>query len=327
MSSENLITSIYKWEELDLDDLAEFSFKARQSRPETYDSQRTVERERNIINHISEFSPSYVLIAQKGKEKLGWVSFDFKSTSILEIGRWLPIILLEKYENQVITCLIEECKKYCKRIDYPRIEVSFSIKDKGEKRAYEIYKKWYEANDMQFKDEISYMNRNLSDSDITEIKIPETFEIKSIMEIGDDKLYQCYYEVFIQAQNRMFQDQTEQERQEYFQDYYSKSKPLIKEASLVLKKTESNEIIGVTLVRPREEDAHLALLIIHPKFQGRKLGGLLLRLIMKMVLQQGFKTMSLGVDIENSAMKIYQYFGFKSNSHIITHCWKVYQEL
>ena len=174
---------------------------------------------------------------------------------------------------------------------------------------------------MHVKDEISYMKRNLTESDITEIIIPKPFETKSIMEIGDDKLYQCYYETFIQAQDRMFQDQTEQERQEYFQDYYSKSKPLVKEASLVLKKTESNEIIGVTLVRPRGEDAHLALLAIHPNYQGRKLGGLLLRLILKTVFQQGFKTISLGADIKNPSMRIYQRFGFETNSNIITHRW------
>lgn len=326
MNSDNIKTTIHKWDELDLDELAEFSFEARQSRPETFDSDRTIERERRIINHISQFSPSYVLIAQKRKRKLGWVSFDFRSASILEIGRWLPIILQERCENQVIASLIEECKKYCKRIDYPRIEVSFSIRDKGEKQAYEIYKRWYEANDMPIKDEISYMNRNLSESDITEILIPETLETKSIMEISDNKLYTCYYEAFIQAQDRMFQDQTEKERQEYYHDYFSKSKPLIKEASLVLKKTESNEIIGVTLVRPRGEDAHLALLVVHPKFQGRKLGGLLLRLIIKTVCQQGFKTISLGVDIDNPSMRIYQKFGFKTNTHIITHCWKLNQE-
>lgn len=136
---------------------------------------------------------------------------------------------------------------------------------------------------MQIKDEISYMSRPLSGSDITETKFPDTFETKSIMEISDSELYQCYYEAFIQTHNRMFQDQTEIERQEYFHNYYSKSKPLIKEASLVLKKTEINEIIGITLVRPRGEDAHLALLAIHPKFQGRKLGGFLLRLIMKTI--------------------------------------------
>lgn len=327
MNSDNLITSIHNWDELNLDELAEFSFKATQSRSETFNSERTVEKERKIIDWRRQFLPSFVVITKKRNKILGWLSFDLDSTSILEIGRWLPIILLGRWENQVITSLFEECKKYCKRISYPRIEASFNIREKGEKQAYEIYKKWYEANDMHMKDEISCMNQNLSKSDVTEILIPETFETKSIMEISDSELYQCYYESFSQAQDRMFQDQTDKERQEYFHDYYSKSKPLIKEASLVLKKTESNQIVGVTLVRPRGEDAHLALLAVHPKFQGRKLGLLLLRLIMKTVFQQGFKTISLGVDIDNPAMRIYQKFGFETNSHIIAHCWKLNQKL
>jgi hypothetical protein len=42
------------------------------------------------------------------------------------------------------------------------------------------------------------MLRNLSENDIWELILPETFETKSITEIPDDKLYKCYYETFIQ---------------------------------------------------------------------------------------------------------------------------------
>ncbi|MFW9906155.1 MAG: GNAT family N-acetyltransferase, partial [Candidatus Thorarchaeota archaeon] len=221
--------------------------------------------------------------------------------------------------------LLDECKNYCIQIGYPRIEVSCRIRDEGEKRAYEIFKRWYEANNFLIKDEISYMTRTLSESDNIDIQIRETFDTKSIWKINDNELYECYYKAFLQTQDRTFQNQTEEERLEYFHDYFSKSKPLIKEASLVLKKTKSDQILGVTLVRPRGEDAHLALLAIHPKYQGRKLGGLLIRLVLKTVFQQGFKTISLGVDVKNPSMKIYKKFGFETNSRIITYSWKVNQ--
>jgi len=322
MSSDNLITSIHRWDELDLDELAEFSFEAKQSRSETHNTERSVDEERRIINWRQQFSPSLVVITRKKKKILGWLSFDLASTSILEIGRWLPIIIQVDCEDLVIKSLLEESKKYCEHVKYPRIEVSFDVESRREKLVYDIYKRWHEANDLHLKEEIAYMNRPLSESDNAEIPLPETFETKSILEISDSELYRCYYEAFIQGQDRMFQDQTENERLEYFHDYYSKSKPLIKEASLVLKKTEGGEILGVTLLRPRGKDAHLALLAIHPNYQGRKLGGFLLRLVLRKVFQQGFNTISLGVDIENPAIRIYQKFGFRTQSHIITHSWK-----
>ena len=322
MNSDHLITSIYRWDELDLDELAQFSFEAIQSRPETFNILSSVEEERRIINWRRQFSPSFVVITRKRNKILGWLSFDLESPTILEIGRRLPSIYPLQYEDQVIASLLDECKNYCIQIGYPRIEVSCRIRDDVERRAYEIFKRWYETNNLLIKDEISYMTRTLSESDNTDVQIPETFETKSILEINDNKLYECYYKAFLQTQDRTFQDQTEEERLEYFHDYFSKSKPLIKEASLVLKKTESDQILGVTLVRPRGEDAHLALLAIHPKYQGRKLGGLLIRLILKTVFQQGFKTISVGVDVKNPSMRIYEKFGFETNSHIITHCWK-----
>ncbi|MHA2327675.1 MAG: GNAT family N-acetyltransferase, partial [Candidatus Hodarchaeales archaeon] len=131
------------------------------------------------------------------------------------------------------------------------------------------------------------------------------------------------YEAFINGKDRTFLDQSENERQEYFKDYYDRSRQYIKDASIVLKDRENHKIVGISMIRPREEDAHLALLATHPAYQRRGLGEKMLRLIVKKVEELGFKTMSLGVDQENTpALNLYQRMGFKSISHIITYCWK-----
>ncbi|MFW9906473.1 MAG: hypothetical protein ACFFFH_19315, partial [Candidatus Thorarchaeota archaeon] len=129
MNSDHLITSIYKWTEINLDELAQFSFEARQSRPETFNIRSSIEEERRIIKRRQQFSPSYVVITRKGNEILGWLSFDLESTTILEVGRWLPLIRSTQYEGQVIASLLDECKNYCIQIGYPRIEVSCRIRD------------------------------------------------------------------------------------------------------------------------------------------------------------------------------------------------------
>ncbi|MFX0014332.1 MAG: GNAT family N-acetyltransferase [Promethearchaeota archaeon] len=322
MSSIKLVTNLHNWAELNLDDLAEFSFKARQSRPETFNNKRTLERERRIINLQKQFSPSFVVVTSKGNKMLGWLSFDLESPNKVEIGRWLPAVLEGEEEDEVLAALIEASKDYCRKIHYSRLEVSFNIRDQGERQAYKIYRRWYEAHNVRIKDEVIYMFRNLSENDNTGISTPEAFETKSISEINDDELYLCYHEAFTKSKNRIFQDQTESERRDYFFDYYSKSKPFIKEASLVLKKLKKRAIIGVTVVRPRGGDAHLSLLAIHPDYQRRGLGKFLLKLVIKRVFKQGFKSISLGVDIENPAIILYQKVGFVSTSHIITHSWK-----
>lgn len=50
MNSNHLIVSIHKWEELNLDELAELSDKARQSRPETFDIECIIKGKRRRIN-------------------------------------------------------------------------------------------------------------------------------------------------------------------------------------------------------------------------------------------------------------------------------------
>jgi ribosomal protein S18 acetylase RimI-like enzyme len=122
----------------------------------------------------------------------------------------------------------------------------------------------------------------------------------------------------------MFQNQTEEERKDYFDDYYSRSKPYIEEASLILMKTGDPDILGLSFVRPREDDAHLALISIHPKYQRRNLGKLLLGLVVKESAKKGFNAISLGVDSQNKpALKLYLNNGFQTRTRIITHSWRL----
>lgn len=326
--SAKWLTSIHDWNDLALDELAKFTFNVRQITPEIFDKKRTLEMEKRIINFRSQLASSSVVVCRRNEKMLGWASFDTASTSIIEIGRWLPIIHPDNSWEEIASSLIDQIKDHCRKISYPRIEVSFSISDDQDIRAYNLYKALYEANEMPMKDEIVYMQKNLSESDMTYINFPATYETKSITKMPDDELYNCYYEAFIQGKDRMFLDQTEKERRDYFDDYYSRSKPFITKASMVLVRKDNQEIVGVSLLRPRDDDAHLALLAIHPKYQGKKLGKLMMRLVMKRVFNDKFQTISLGVDKENlPALQLYLKLGFETKSRIVTHCWKTNQEL
>ncbi|MFX0185424.1 MAG: GNAT family N-acetyltransferase [Candidatus Hodarchaeota archaeon] len=321
---DQIIIDIHNWNDLDLDKLAEFTYRARQARPETYNENRTIESEKRLIKFQKQFVPAKVITSYANSELIGWLSCDTSSTTILEIGRWLPIVFPCDKEKKIVSLLIEKCKEYSLTLNYPRIEVTFSINDKQDKQAYEIYRNWYTTNDMLKKDEIVYMLRNLSENDISELNLPEIFETKSVKETKDSKLYKCYYEAFIQGKDRMFQNQTDKERKDYFDDYYSRSKPYIEEASLIIRKKGHLDILGFSLVRPREDDAHVALIVIHPKYQRRNLGKMLLKLIIKKSAKRGFKTISLGVDSQNTpALKLYLNNGFQIRSRIITHSWRL----
>jgi ribosomal protein S18 acetylase RimI-like enzyme len=168
-----------------------------------------------------------------------------------------------------------------------------------------------------------FLSRELDSTLSTDVEILNDYSLQSINEVPSKDLYALYHTAFEDGDIRMFLDQTEVERKNYFNDYYSLDKPYVKEASLVLIDKQKNDLIGQTLVRPREDEAHLALLAIHPDYQGRRLALTLLNYVMLECAKLGFQTMSLGVDLDNiPAVSLYFKADFYLQNRIGYHSWK-----
>ena len=116
-------------------------------------------------------------------------------TTAFRPGVWDNVKPEEYFEikNKIASLLIHKCKEHCKTINYPRIEVTFDISDHQDSQAYETYKTWYEVNGINFRDEIAYMQRSISENDITDISYQEPIKTKSITELHREVLYHCYY--------------------------------------------------------------------------------------------------------------------------------------
>jgi ribosomal protein S18 acetylase RimI-like enzyme len=60
-----------------------------------------------------------------------------------------------------------------------------------------------------------------------------------------------------------------------------------------------------------EGNCHISCMCVHPDFQRKGLGKLLLRLIMNEAAQGGHKTITLGTNTNMAAFRLYQQHGFK----------------
>jgi ribosomal protein S18 acetylase RimI-like enzyme len=311
------------WEQIDLEELARFSFKVRCSEKFSFNPNGTIETEKRILEFRKRFQPAKVIIAEKNEEIVGWLSFDTQSEPIVTIGRWLPIIRHDKDYNLVFCRLINFCKLYCQSNFFTRLEISFSIEDDNDEDAYDFYKAFYEELGFPQIEMNAFLTRKLNDTQPGKVELPNNYFLQQINEVPSKDLYSLYYSAFEDGHIRMFLDQTEIERKSYFKDYYSLDKPYVNEASIVLIDKSNNELIGQTLVRPREQEAHLALLAIHPDYQGKRLGLTLLNYVMSECAKLGFQTMSLGVDIDNiPAFSLYMKADFNLQSRIGLHSWK-----
>jgi len=149
----------------------------------------------------------------------------------------------------------------------------------------------------------------LSEHAIEDVAPPDGFEIRPLNTARVDDLYQCYYAAFEAGDAGFFFAQGEEERREYF-DTLGLERALNEPASVVL--TQDRRIVGFTCVLLYGEgNRHISCMCVHPDFQRRGLGKLLLRLIMNEVTQAGHKTITLGTGTGMGAFKLYQKHGFE----------------
>jgi ribosomal-protein-alanine N-acetyltransferase len=84
------------------------------------------------------------------------------------------------------------------------------------------------------------------------------------------------------------------------------------DSSLLVLSLESNSIIGCGCFWAILEEAHIALLMIHPNYQGQGLGQLLLYSLLKKAVNCNLERATLEVQVSNqSAIAVYQKIGFQ----------------
>ncbi|NIO38078.1 GNAT family N-acetyltransferase [Candidatus Bathyarchaeota archaeon] len=250
--------------------------------------------------------------ARVAGELVGWLLLFKHDGERTEINPWAlnghPFVSPRRNLEQVASKLIKETIGYARRQGFTRIELSFRRAEEPA-QACEKYKRLYESLGMRLTTETAILRCVLAEFDSENDQVP--FEVKPLTDIGENELYQCYYQTFNTGQDRFFFDQTDKERRVFFNQTFSRSEPCNADTSLVVIK--DRKIIGFSLVRPThgEGNCHLWMFGIHPDYRRRGLGRSLLRLIMKSA-RAGFRTMSVACELANlPALNLYRGQGFK----------------
>jgi len=167
------------------------------------------------------------------------------------------------------------------------------------------------------------MSLNLAVQELPEVDFPEGIDTILLKNAADNDLYTCFYDSFSESGDRNFLSETDEEREEYFEEHFDKEDEMIDDASIVL--VDRTKFIGFTLVKPThgEGNGHLWIMGVIPKYRGRQLGSKLLHHAIVTLRNSGYKTMSLVVDSDNeAALKLYEKYNFIKGWRRITHAWK-----
>ncbi|MFX1255602.1 MAG: GNAT family N-acetyltransferase [Promethearchaeota archaeon] len=322
--------SIHQWDEIDVHQIAQLALAAKRASGR-WGAEKTLE---STVNRLYTLKASYrklfgvkppiVFQACFDSKLVGFLILFFKNHKKVEINPWFldghPIIFPNNNGKEIGNNLIGEVIKWTKKEGIETIELTIPWKIEEDKSVYDAYKTWYGSHGFALKLKYVFMTCNLTKHTIADVAIPSGFEIKQIKSVSKKALYHCYYESFKAGDAQFFFYQTETERREFFIKLTSRD-ALNDVNSLALLKDQ--QLVGFVYTIPYgKKKRNISCMCIHPDFWGRKLGKLLLLLVMKRATLQGHKILTLGTESDMRAFQLYRKNGFKVTAGEITYIRK-----
>jgi len=306
------------WDELDITALAELTASVYRSEGR---GDYTLEQvERYLRNMNARFPIEVAMLAIESGAIAGWIGLERKTENIGEIGRWHPFVGEFSNRDRIAAQLIDAAMKYAPMHGMRRLEISFNETSDTSAVAFEnrcsLYRSlgWYLVEDTYFMTLESLQNS-------PDFSIPEGFQLRPLLGINNDALYQCHYAAFITSEAREFYDLSSEEKKQHFEKLYDRSQDINADASMVLMHGET--VASIVLVVSRDNEEHVTVVAVHPDFRGMGLAKAILSASISELRRQGSKNVSIGVDTVNvPAIKLYEKYGFQVTSRLSSYSWK-----
>ncbi len=302
---------IIRGDNIEFEELLQITFKIRKQdlldKGIAFEDLATIFRE-NFTNRSI-----YYVIAYENEAIVGWLLLYPITDATLEInvGETLggnPLVAPTYDWDELASNLLTAAKKLAKKQGYKSIEISVRQNEVGEMTSPSNSLTLFQS--LGFKTKLKYVEMvyDVNLNDTPELILPKELSMRLINKFDEIDIYQCYISSFESGDAKFFAYQTKNERLDYFHTLYEPD-ILNREASIVLIK--DNTIIGFSYVLEFEENSkHINCMCIHPDFQGKGLGELLLYKIINVVSKQGAKYITLGTEIEMGAFHLYKNNGF-----------------
>lgn len=312
---------LQKWEELDLGILADVSAKVRKSEGLGDYTSEQVEEHLKTMNQ--RFPIEVVVLAIEEDEIVGWSGIERVTENIGEVRRWHPFVISSMNKESTARRLISSIIDYAKSNEMTRIEVAFGGISEENLETFKTRCSWYEAEGWNKLEDTNFMVLGPISNGPKEIKPPEGFEIRPLLEFENDAIFECYHEAFITGDARWIYDMTEEQRKQEFDKNFDRSHQINEGASFAI--LSNRAIVGFILVVSRsDEEDHLESIGILPKFRWKGLGKTLLGKSIEALRKKEAQNLTLGVDPVNTpAVGLYEKFGFETTSRIARYSWKI----
>lgn len=310
---------IQKSDEVDEQEIVSFIIEAQKQLDKPLRCGNTQEEVEKFVSDAAKILFHYIL-ARENEKLIGLTGLYIFTESMVYLDSWNPLVLPgDDFEEQFIR-LVRASIDHTRAIGRIRLEVFLMNLTDDIRGTYERLRPLYEAGGMARGNEWSQMVCDLTVSELKESTLPEGFSFKKLVDVDNEEIWPCYNQTFLASGDRRYLDQTEAQRRENFDEFFGRTKPIEKDASLLL--YAGDRIIGFHKIDITKEGGFVNGVGVHPEFRRRGLGRMLMTASLVRAAQNGMKRVILEVDIENHrAIGLYQQLGFRKIRGSISHIW------
>ena len=272
-----------------------------------------------IETALREECPEFVVLAREDGALVGWAGLYHWTDSMAYFMSWHPLVIPP--DPDIAQQLVRRCIQYTQSSGRDRMEV-FLMNLTDEHRAHaaacgEIYR----AAGMERGYEWAFMEADLIRLDFSVREIPDTMCIRSLTEVPNDVLWPSYDAAFSSGGDRRYENQSEAQRHENFESFFSREVPIDEDASIVL--FDGEQIIGFVKIDIVTDGTYVHGIGVVPDYRRQGFGKFILGTSLRRAAANKRGKMVLEVDIENrAAIGLYSSLGFKTVKGSISYIWQ-----
>ena len=303
---------------IDIVELAAFTHQAYRRLPIPYKYGGTQE-EITAFFESKRDCPDFIALARAGDVLQGWAGVYHWTNSMAYFLSWHPLVIPP---NAAISQhLVEKCIQHTAASGRDRMEV-FLMNLTAEYREYAAQcGANYQAAGMARGYEWNYMEADLQQLDFSVREIPATMRVCTLAEISNDELWPSYDAAFLHGGDRRYAQQSEAQRRENFETFFSRQVPMDAEASLVL--LDGETIVGFVKIDIVTEGTYVHGVGAIPEYRRQGLAKYILGTSLHRAAENHHEKMVLEVDVSNeAAVGLYQSLGFKTVKGSVSYLWE-----
>jgi ribosomal protein S18 acetylase RimI-like enzyme len=303
---------------IDVVELAAFTHQAYSRLPIPYKYGETQE-EITAFLKSRRHCPDFIALAREGGVLQGWAGVYHWTDSMAYFLSWHPLVIPP--DPAISQRLVQECIQYTAASGRNRMEV-FLMNLTAEYRESAAQRgAVYRAAGMARGYQWNYMEADLQQLAFPIQETPDTMSICKLAEISNDELWPSYDVTFSSGEDRRYAQQSEAQRRENFESFFSRQVPMDEDASLVL--LDGETVVGFVKIDIVTEGAYVHGVGIVPEYRRQGLAQYVLGTSLRRAAENHHEKMVLEVDVANqAAVGLYQSLGFKTVKGSVSYIWE-----